>query len=116
MEYTFFVAESIKTAAQLKKDCKKKYIKISSFTTENGMNGKAPAIVTYARDKTSIGLKKHMFDNDNTINWGKDINCDRLNPEDIVIDHDMKQIFPKKTGKMPIVLEKLLEGGKERNG
>jgi len=111
--FFYFISDSIKTVAQLRQESENKYQKIYSFSAPDNSTDQTPALITYMCDHKTIGLKRNHFDNNNTINWGKSILCDALNPEtDIVLNHSLEQIFPKNTGEMPVKLKNFLGNGR----
>ena len=111
--FFYFISDSIKTVGQLRQESEDKYQNIFSFSAPDNSTDETPAIITYICDHKTIGLKRNQYDNNNTINWGKSILCDALNPDtDIVLNHSLGQIFPKNTGKMPVKLKNFLENGR----
>ncbi len=79
------------------------------FPKINSMNLNVPAIQTGIHTVYSVGMKELaaiepcVFPVSTTVFWHE------LDNNDIVVNKDMKQVYPKTTGKIPEVLAKMLQ-------
>ena len=101
----FYMADKISTVGEIKKE--NPNVKLSpAVTHEEDLN--APAIKTHSSSHDIVSLNKWSGKRDisteETQSWKK------LNKNsDIVIDTNLNQIFPEKTGKIPVALTELLQ-------
>lgn len=100
-----WVADEITNAKKIKKSNPK----FRFYPEINSMNLNVPAIQTDVHTQYSVGLKKIgvfepcVFPVSTTVYWHE------LDNNDIVVNKDMKQIYPKTTGKIPEILGKILQ-------
>ena len=107
-EYEIFTASDIKTDEQICQSVRKEYDKIQHMPDVLGV----PAILTKVSDVYhgfGILQRRPIYGVKRTV-AGKDIEWHILNPDsDIVIDKNLNQIYPEKTGAMPMILQELLQ-------
>ena len=104
--YRFYVADDIKTDTQILADVQKKYDNVLNTWTPVGK----PAVLTAV-----FGKRVHVvFPSDKDAQPAKTpiqvVEWHILNPnKDIVVDRNLHQIYPVKTGAYPTMIQKLLE-------
>ncbi len=100
-----WVADEITNAKKIKKS----YPKFGFYPKINSINLNVPAIQTGIHTVYSVGMKELaaiepcVFPVSTTVFWHE------LDNNEIVVNKDMKQVYPKTTGKIPEVLAKMLQ-------
>ena len=105
-EYNYYIADEIKTAGELLDTDDKEFQPQISDENKN-----APALIVGITPSrlTGFGLRKDAL-SPATEFWSKPIvSWHKLNPDtDIVLNHNLKQIYPYNTGKTPKAIERAL--------
>lgn len=105
-EYNYYIADEIKTAGELLDTDDKEF-----QPQINDENKNAPALIVGITPSrlTGFGLRKDAF-SPATEFWSKPIvSWHKLNPDtDIVLNYNLKQIYPYNTGKTPKAIERAL--------
>lgn len=109
-ECEFYIADHVQTDTQINDAIRKKYKDIKSIPTTVGK----PAILEDVSDETLMmgGLrgKESTSFGPRAVSVGKNIDWHVLDPEkDIVVDKKLHQIYPQKTGTLPVMIQKLLQ-------
>ena len=100
-----WVADEITNAKKIKKS----YPKFDFYPKINSINLNVPAIQTDIHTDYCVGLREIgtfepcVFPVSTTVFWHE------LDSNDIVVNKDMKQIYPKTTGKIPELLATMLQ-------
>ncbi len=105
-EYNYYIADEIKTAGELL-DTDDKEIQPQI----NDENKNAPALIVGITPSmlTGFGLRKDAFSPATEFRSKPIVNWHKLNPDtDIVLNRNLKQIYPYKTGKIPKAIEHTL--------
>ena len=105
-EYNYYIADEIKTAGELLDADDKEF-----QPPINNENKNVPALIVGITPSmlTGFGLRKDVwspateFKTKPIVEWHK-LNCDT----DIVLNRNLKQIYPYKTGKIPKAIERTL--------
>lgn len=103
--HEFLMADKITTPAQIAQE--KQGAELSPAITQND-NLNAPAIKTYSTTRDIVSLNK--WSGTRTISTKEIQSWKPLNKNtDIVVNRNLDQIFPEKTGKTPLLLIELLQ-------
>ena len=98
----FIVANKITVAADIQKYLKEKYNETMSFPVKEN----EPIVLDYVEEKHLTGMR---VNNKETHYVLREIHWHCLGDKDIVVNKELQQIWPKKTGKMPQILVKFLK-------
>lgn len=107
-EYNFYIADNIQTDAQIHGSISKQH---PDDIAEIPTPVNKPAILTGIYDKTYMaGGLRGEFSRPHAVKVGKIVYWHVLNHKnDIVVDKNLHQIYPTKTGALPVVIQRLLQ-------
>ena len=101
---TFTAADKITTVADIRSYLNNKYGTTFNFEPYENTENK-PAILDYVHENNCTGLRDSKTGAEthytiHTVQWHY------LNNQDIIVDKDLKKIWPRKTGKIPVEIQK----------
>lgn len=100
-----WVADEISNVRKIQKATGK--AKLEPEVTEKNINN--PAIQTGTHTQYSVALRTNMYSAPRRVPVAKIVMWRELTDKDIVVNKNMKQIYPTVTAKVPEVLSRLLE-------
>ena len=101
---SFTASNKITTVADIRSYLNKKYGSVFNFEPYENTENK-PAVLDYVHENNCTGLRDSKTGQAthytiHTVQWHY------LNNQDIIVDKDLKQIWPRKTGKFPVAIQK----------
>ena len=103
-----YVDDKIKTASDVKNLLLKKYNNGCGFVVKPGQENMSPVVITSMKTLYRCGIMAHNPNVEQ--HWTEQyVNVARPNPkQDVVIDRNLKQIWPRQTNGLPVQLKSFL--------